>query len=391
MSIKNELANLDTSVSLKEDIKTSWFHKTINQLLKTFNKPSLMENKNNLPQINSANNINLDDKVDDFINWYKEKIVRGHYTDIGEYHEPIHMRNFIEKMAVWFELVYPESEIHRIFDDPYNKENYVNKAMFKDNPYVKELLGSDSDISYLDWSDFYNFTSFFNSLPSDEQEYLRLPHYPGIVYYDSYAHMHLTKDGFIMEAEDIPFVESKIDASNEYHITDLWQYMQSMKIKPPEKCEIETVISRHLDEMQQINSMLDCIMYRIIERGSNRIGPKRAFLFAQAFGRDISIPMIYGVDTSDPGLRRFINAYFKAGGSKDITCLVNYFSKSSKNEKVDTISMRELLKTTPDNCIDFYTEEEKGDMARLLGILNYVSKEKEKKEKHLKYLKIVNK
>lgn len=32
-------------------------------------------------------------------------------------------------------------------------------------------------------------------------------------------------------------------------------------------------------------------MYRIIERGGNRIGPKRAFLFAKEFGRDIRIPV----------------------------------------------------------------------------------------------------
>lgn len=39
----------------------------------------------------------LNDKVDEFINWYFENMVRGHYTDIGEYHQPVEMRNFIEK------------------------------------------------------------------------------------------------------------------------------------------------------------------------------------------------------------------------------------------------------------------------------------------------------
>ena len=58
-------------------------------------------------------------------------------------------------------------------------------------------------------------------------------------------------------------------------------------------------------------------MYRIIERGGNRFGPRRAFLFAKEFGRNIDVPMMYGVDTSDPGLRYFMNEYLKAGGNPE--------------------------------------------------------------------------
>ena len=47
----------------------------------------------------------LDDKVDEFIDWFTENMVKGNYTDIGEYLIPIDMRNFIEKMAVWYELI----------------------------------------------------------------------------------------------------------------------------------------------------------------------------------------------------------------------------------------------------------------------------------------------
>ena len=48
-------------------------------------------------------NISLDAKVDDYIEWNYENMVKGHYTDIGEYWVPIELRNFIEKMAVWYE------------------------------------------------------------------------------------------------------------------------------------------------------------------------------------------------------------------------------------------------------------------------------------------------
>ena len=55
--------------------------------------------------------IYLDDKVDEFIDWYYKNMVKGNYTDIGEFHKPNEMRNFIEKMAVWYELRYPDYEI----------------------------------------------------------------------------------------------------------------------------------------------------------------------------------------------------------------------------------------------------------------------------------------
>lgn len=58
--------------------------------------------------------IYLDDKVDEFIDWYYKNMVKGNYTDIGEFHKSNDMRNFIEKMAVWFELRYPDYEINRL-------------------------------------------------------------------------------------------------------------------------------------------------------------------------------------------------------------------------------------------------------------------------------------
>ena len=49
----------------------------------------------------------------------------------------------------------------------------------------------------------------------------------------------------------------------------------------------------HLPVFVTLSGCLNCVMYRIIERGGNRIGPRRGFLFAKEFGRNIDIPMIF--------------------------------------------------------------------------------------------------
>lgn len=122
-------------------------------------------------------------------------------------------------------------------------------------------------------------------------------------------------------------------------------------------------------------------MYRIIERGGNRIGPRRAFLFAKEFGRNIDIPMMYGVDYSDPGLRRFMNEYIKAGGSKDLICYVGYFSRASKNEKIDIVSMQELIQSIHNDCATKYTPEETKLYQRMVNALaSQIDKDEIKKE-----------
>ena len=120
----------------------------------------------------------------------------------------------------------------------------------------------------------------------------------------------------------------------------------------------------------------------IYERGGNRIGPRRAFLFAKEFGRNIEIPMMYGVDYSDPGLRKFINEYIKAGGSKDLLCYVGYFSRASKTEKIDIVSMQELIRSIHNDCATKYTPEETELHQRMVNALaSQVDIEEIKKEK----------
>lgn len=330
-------------------------------------KEELVKLRTKITETNEAKNtpIDLDAKVDEFIDWFFENIVKGNYTDIGEYHAPRNMRNLIEKIAVWYELRYPSYEINRLMPGSGQEQININDVMFRDNPYVNELLDENSDAKELDWDDFYNTHVFIKSLPwENERCYFSKPRYKNIVYLNPnsrVAHLHLTKNGFVEMAEGVTDYTKSVIKDEELtglNARDVVKLFQEKGIELPENNELERAIKSADKWIQLKDGLLDCAMYRIIERGGNRIGPRRAFLFAKEFGRNIDIPMMYAVDRSDPGLRLFMNEYLKAGGSKDLVCYDGYFSRASKKEKVDTISIEELILTQNNSDTTSYTPEE---------------------------------
>lgn len=342
----------------------------------------------------SIRNISLDAKVDAFIDWYYINRVKGNYTDIGEFSELSHMRNFIEKMAVWYELRYPEYEINRLMPGSNQEEKKVNDIMFGSNNYINELFDENADIMALDWNDFYNASVFINSLPCDERYLLSRPKYNNLVYIEPKirkAHLHITSRGFVEISEGVgSYTQYKVndDEIKGMHIKNVVKLLNDKGISLPSDNELEKTIKNVDKRNYQKEEMLNCVMYRIIERGGNRIGPRRAFLFAKEFGRNIDIPMKYGVDYSDPGLRKFINEYIKAGGSKDLVCYVGYFSRASKNEKMDTVSVQEMIKTVHNNCVTKYTPEETELQQRLVNILASQVDQAEVKEEEVKQLRL---
>lgn len=334
-------------------------------------------------KIDSSNTlIDLDDKVDAFIRWYYENSVKGEYTDIGEYRLPIEMKNLIEKIAVWYELRYPDYEINKLMYCCGQEEISINDIMFKEN----DVFSENTDIKKLDWSDFYNTNVFIKSLPWDERRYFVEPKYNDIVYLNpNYGgvHFHLTKNGFVEMSEGMTIYTKSIIKDEELqgkHIREVIDLFRKKGIELPENNELEKTIKYADNWIYQKEEILNCVMYRIIERGGNRIGPRRAFLFAKEFGRNIDIPMMYAVDYSDPGLRLFMNEYLKAGGSKNLKCYVGYFFRTNKTEKLDTISVQDLILTQNNDAVSFYTSEEH-ELHQMLAnaIANHVKQEEVKK------------
>ena len=297
---------------------------------------------------------NLNDKVDNYIDWYYRNVVKGNYTDIGEYHLPKEMRDLIEKIAVWYELRYPDYVINSIMRCCGQEKINVHDIMFKTNPYFNDIsynneLDEKLYKNDLNWSEFYNTDVFISALPYDERCWFKTPKYNDIIYFENSkmeAHIHLTSSGIVEEAEGITYFTNGIIKNKELiglHIKEVCKLFKERGIKLPKNNEMEKNIQL-VDKYTYLkDEMLNCAMYRIIERGGNRIGPRRAFLFAKEFARNIEIPMIYGIDYSDPGLLNFINTYLEAGGSLDLECYIGYFSKTKENEKLETISIRDLI------------------------------------------------
>lgn len=346
------------------------------ELLKFTTKLTGTTEVENTYKVDSGNTlIDLDDKVDAFIDWYFKNMVKGHYTDIGEYHKPKDMRNFIEKMAVWYELRYPDYEINRLMYCCGQEQINIDDVMFRNNPYVNDLLDEESDTKELDWDEFYNTNVFIKSLPWEERYVFAKPRYRDIVYLkpeSRNAHLHLTKNGIVEMADDVSVWTDGVIKDEELkglHVRKVVELFKERGKKLPESNELEKAIESADNWIYQKEEMLNCVMYRIIERGGNRIGPRRAFLFAKEFGRNIDIPMMYAVDRSDPGLRLFMNEYIKSGGSKDLECYVGYFSRASKKEKLDTVTIQDLILTLWNNAATFYTPEEDELHQRLVNAI----------------------
>ena len=175
------------------------------------------------------------------------------------------------------------------------------------------------------------------------------------------------------------------------NVRDVVKLFQEKGIELPENNELEKTINEANKWIQQKEGILDCAMYRIIERGGNRIGPRRAFLFAKEFGRNIDIPMMYAVDRSDPGLRLFMNEYIKSGGSKDLECYVGYFSRASKKEKLDTVTIQDLILTLWNDAATFYTPEEDELHQRLVNAIASQVDQEVVKQEEVKRLRLERK
>ena len=304
------------------------------------------------------NNYELNEKIDNYIKWYYKYLNKKYKSKEYSYKESKKMLYFIEKLAIWYEFKYPNNE--------------VLNTLFK----KKELNNLE----------LFDTRKFITSLPSNEKEYFNRPKYTNLVYfkYPELSHMYLTSKG---KVKSVSGVYGAYAGFKGKHVKDVVKHFKEKKINYYYYHELEKAINKYENETYQKEEMLNCVMYRLIER-DNEYGAKRAFLFAKEFKRNIDIPLIYGINYQDRYLRLFINEYLKSGGSKDLVCLDDFALRGKNNEKLDKVTINEVLQKCKYSFKQKYTPEEKDLHQRIINVL--VNQKNIKEQENIKKLTLKN-
>lgn len=350
-NVKNQQNSGQDQIS-QEELMKYWANN-----FKTFNEQTIAPATVSFYEFLRKDIVILNDRVNRFIKWYKKNIVDASLPTISIYAQEESMRNLIEKFAVWYEIKYPDA-------------------------LINEKIANKDDDSRFNRDAYFSKEAFMKSLSKEEKIILENLNYPEIVYWNlNYRgiHVHIDSKGFVTCAE---FLEMLVPGMKDEefigkHITEVYEILKSNVLEVPSTCEFSKVIKEHNDWEYQKEEFLNCVMYRILERGVEKMGAKRAYLFAKEFNRCKDIPMAYGVDLNDPELRVFINRYLLDGGTSSLNCYVGYNYHNSKINAITPLSIAELLKRKINGEENFYTLEERNLQARLVGSLaNNINEEK---------------
>ncbi len=252
--------------------------------------------------------IPLDKKVKSFLKWYYKKWIKGHYTYVGELYGQKRIINFIEKMVSWYEMKYPDFEVNRFMTGT----SIHNKS-------IDDIL-LNKGVDSIKWKNLLDYHTFVLTLSEEEKGYLQDPIFrSSYCMKDAYmGFLHITKDG-IVKTDEVRF-----DISEYYHgmtlgkslyVTDDFDNLNLLQVKLlMEKYNmlndvigIQKIIDDYQLQIETKERLLDCVMYRIIERGGNKIGAFRAFLFAKEFNRNARIPMMYSTDDPHFSLEKILS------------------------------------------------------------------------------------
>lgn len=294
----------------------------------------------------------LETNIEDYLSWYKKTILK----DLPENRQNYYIENlksFIDKMAAWYELRFPDSTISN------SSSQEINQIMF-DSSEIKES-----------WEDFFNTKKFVNALPHQEKTFLQKPKYPSCVYIDekqSPSRLFLTSKGRVILAKGIYFIkkdkpiyaidetgalrEVKTKTSNytaiEANLTgrtiqEVIDYMKKYNIPLPLENGLEQAIETYENQVTAKNNLLNAVTYRILSQGEPQLAAIRALIFAQEFHSDINIPAMYGIYPLSPNKDAFLERYLEAGGNPDLMCYKNYRLSLNNNTPASFTSPRQNM------------------------------------------------
>ena len=291
-------------------------------------------------------NINYDCKdVDDLVSLNKKVQHFYSWIDVRSDYQIKEVKSLIEKVVLWYEFRYSNNYFDFLdvdkfligdLDSKCGKSTWCN--MFDHNKFLPRDMSSSCDD--LEWCNLFNYDKFYYMLSDKEKKLLDKPKFPNLIdlYPGSRNHFHVDDNGIITDSDDV-WVISK----NSCAVMSCGNFFNGRSLKDVSKINSDNNLGLNIENVEKVvsnvlykesirDSILDTIMYRIIENGGKYYGPRRAYLFAKEFDRNTDLPISYG----DSGL---IGEYLEHGGNGELICYPKYFDGVEKEE----ITASELL------------------------------------------------
>lgn len=174
--------------------------------------------------------IDLKKKIVDFYEQYRKNFS----------HNVKFMDDFVNKMAVWYELRYTDDAVNRIIRYKYESSESIDDVIFKKNAYLIKELDEDSQVNFLNklnWIDFYNKDIFEKSLGS-EAFFLKKPKFKEQVYLDGQEskrspYFEFDEDGCCLKSYHVNH-QCSIDPFVGMSASEVLQFMKNREMEIPE-------------------------------------------------------------------------------------------------------------------------------------------------------------
>jgi hypothetical protein len=135
---------------------------------------------------------------------------------------------------------------------------------------------------------------------------------------------HLRDDGIITDSDDVWVIRKKPG-----DFMSCGVFFDGKSLKDVERINDENNLGLNIANVKRIVSiinfkesiregLLDTVMYKMISSGGKYYGPRRAYLFAKEFKRNMELPIKYG-DSS------LIMDYLQNDGDGNLMCYIKYF------------------------------------------------------------------
>lgn len=350
-SLKDKVIDVITNSLAKSVIKDMDIPNTDNKdediSFEEVSAPSVVD------ESDSTEEIDLDKKVQSFLDDYRKTV--HELMRSGEYAanlETVLMEAFVNKMAAWYEMVYPDDLLYWTFPTKY------------EDPHDFICLLTDVEREAL------HKHRYRDDYKNDDVIKIR------DIWFDSiYSYVIVGDNAIIKEADDVyRYSKGRVDDSEliGLNLEEAAELLKNADVDIDDS-ELACAIKNHNKRLQLREDMLDAIMYKLIEHGTyNNTGCMRAYIFAKDFERDINIPIIYSRVTSSKAYREFINTYLHDGGDIDIEHYNDYFLDKygiykTEEEKFRKTSLRHSMYLV--NKKDYNTKEETSLYQRLADSL----------------------